>query len=179
VSAEVVTAAGRRNMAYSICCVSNRHRRKPTQLIRSCPVSSGSRCAVQEAIMPFDPSLGRARGALRPRPVPGKLPPLKSPRLLDQLREHLRLMHYSLRTEEVYVHWIDAFIRFNGRRHPSEMTATPHTLSHSFATHLLQAGYNIRTVQELLGHSDVSTTTVYADVLKLGGGAVRSPLDAL
>lgn len=63
-------------------------------------------------MMPVSSLSSPARGNLRPAPS-AALPPLRSVRVLDQLRERLRLMHYSLRTEEVYAYWLKAFIRFH------------------------------------------------------------------
>lgn len=68
----------------------------------------------------FAPGL---RSAARPLRLVAPMPPLRAPKLLDQVRERIRYLHYSLRTEEAYVHWIRAFIRFNSLRHPKDMGA--------------------------------------------------------
>ncbi|MBK7317502.1 integron integrase [Candidatus Villigracilis affinis] len=72
---------------------------------------------------------------------------------------------------------IQKAIRVAAKTAKIEKRVTPHTFRHSFATHLLQNGYDIRTVQELLGHKDVKTTMIYTHVLQRGANAVKSPLD--
>jgi integrase len=89
------------------------------------------------------------------------------PRSGERRRHHLH--------ESVLQRAVHAAARAAGLTRP----IGPHTLRHCFATHLLETGYDIRTVQELLGHRDVSTTMIYTHVLNRGGRAVESPADRL
>jgi integron integrase len=83
----------------------------------------------------------------------------------------------ELRRHHVHESSLQKAIRAAAQAAGMVKPVSPHTFRHSFATHLLEAGYDIRTVQELLGHKDVKTTLIYTHVLNRGGLAVRSPLD--
>lgn len=84
-----------------------------------------------------------------------------------------------IRRHDVYENFLIRGVKEAARRAGIAKHVTCHTLRHSLATHLLESGYDIRTVQELLGHADVSTTMIYTHVLHKGGRGVKSPLDRL
>jgi site-specific recombinase XerD len=120
--------------------------------------------------------------------------PATSPKLLDRFRKPTRLAVVMTREE---VKAVLANLTGEEGRHPVHETILQravkeavrkagvvkhvgcHTFRHSFATHLLEADYDIRTIQELMGHKDVSTTMIYTHVLNKGGHGVRSPVDGL
>ena len=107
-----------------------------------------------------------------------------TPRLYDHIVGTLRARHYSRRTGIQHRHHLHEPVIQKGvheaaRRAGLPKRLTTHGFRHSFATHLLEDGYHIRTVQELLGHKDAQTTMIYRHVLNRGGRGVHSPLDRL
>ena len=97
--------------------------------------------------------------------------------LFPATREYLDVASGKRHTHHLHPSVLQRAVSDAGKRAGIAQRVGCHTFRHSFATHLLEAGYDIRTVQELLGHQDVSTTMLYTHVLNRGGLGVRSPLD--
>jgi site-specific recombinase XerC len=81
------------------------------------------------------------------------------------------------RRHHIHEQSVQRHVRIAARAAGIEKPVSPHTFRHSFATHLLESGYDIRTVQELMGHKDVTTTQIYTHVMAPGKNSVRSPFD--
>jgi len=94
-------------------------------------------------------------------------------------RTYIDVVSRELRRHHLHVTVIQRAVANAVRSSGLTKRGTCHTFRHSFATHLIENGYDIRTVQELLGHTDVRTTMIYTHVLRGGGRGVRSPIDAI
>jgi hypothetical protein len=107
-----------------------------------------------------------------------QLPSQARPRLLDQVRQRLRVLHYRIRTEDAYVNWIKRFILFHNKRHPLEMGEAD---LEAFLTHLAVEGRVAVSTrnQALAAILFLHTTMIYTHVLQSGPSGVRSPLDRL
>jgi site-specific recombinase XerD len=105
------------------------------------------------------------------------------PKLLEQVRDLIRLKHYSLRTEAAYLHWIKEYITFHKKRHPAEMGSSEISqfLSHLAVNRKVAASTPNQALSALLFlyREDVSTTMIYTHVMNRGGEGVRSPMDRL
>ncbi len=132
------------------------------------------------------PAPGRSGGRPRPRRAPGRArrascprPPWSGPGSGSSPSAKFAEDPRSGETRRHHLHpeRVQRAITRAAKAAGIPKRVTCHTLRHSFATHLLEAGYDIRTVQELLGHRQVSTTMIYTHVLNQGGLGVRSPLD--